>query len=145
MSANDTPEFQNERISTNDMYWLLMPYKMRDPGVMLRHEGEEKAAEGAWDKIVLTFDNVGLTPQDKYWVYVNQKTRLVDRWDYILKGGKGPATSFQWQGWQRYGRIMLAPERINAKDKTRIYFPVLAVPDSVPDAVFTSPEPAARK
>ena len=26
----------------NDTYWLLMPYKMKDPGVMLAHDGEPK-------------------------------------------------------------------------------------------------------
>jgi len=127
---------------TNDTYWLLMPYKMRDPGVILAYDGEETAGDDAWDKVVLTFDGVGLTPKDKYWVFVNRKNHMVDRSDYILKGGEGPATSFQWKGWQRYGNVMLAPERLNTKDGTRIYFPVLQAPATVPDAAFTSPEPA---
>jgi hypothetical protein len=36
------------------------------------------------------------------------------------------------------GAIMLADDRV-AKDGTRIYFPVLSVPDNVPDSVFTTP------
>jgi len=75
---------------------------------------------------------VGLTPKDKYWAYVNRKTRLVDRWDYILEGGPGPATTFLWKRWKTYGKIQLAAERVDPKKGTRIFFPVLDVPESVP-------------
>ena len=47
----------------NDAYWLLMPYKMRDPGVVLTLAGAEKKGEDAWDKVLLTFEGVGLTPR----------------------------------------------------------------------------------
>jgi hypothetical protein len=123
----------------NDTYWLLMPYKMKDPGVILALEGEEKKGDEAWEKVRLSFDNVGLTPKDQYWAYVNRKTGLVDRWDYVLKGEKKPPTTFEWKNWKKTGAIMLADDRVNPKDGTRIYFPVLSVPDNVPDSVFTTP------
>jgi hypothetical protein len=129
----------------NDTYWLLMPYKMKDPGVILAYEGEDKREGGAWDKVVLTFDDVGLTPKDKYWAFVNKKTGMVDRWEYILKGGPGPATAWQWKGWQKHGGVMLATERVNPKDGSRIFFPVLETPESIPDAAFTSPAAVAAK
>jgi hypothetical protein len=34
---------------------------------------------------------------------------------------------------------MLADDRVNTKDGTRIYFPVLETPQAVPEAVFTRP------
>ncbi len=123
----------------NDTYWLLMPYKMKDPGVILAYDGEEKKGGEAWDKVRLTFDNVGLTPKDKYWAYVNRKTGLVDRWDYVLKGENKPPSAFSWTNWKAYGKIRLADDRVNAADGTRIYFPVLEVPASVPEATFTTP------
>jgi hypothetical protein len=125
----------------NDTYWLLMPYKMLDPGVSLALDGAEQSAEGAWDKLRLSFDGVGLTPRDRYWAYVNRASRLVDRWDYVLQDYKpgDPATRWDWKGWRRYGKIMLAPERWSEKDRRRIHFPVLEVPEAVPDAVFTTP------
>jgi hypothetical protein len=122
----------------NDSYWLLMPYKMKDPGVILALDGEDKKGEDAWDKVRLTFDNVGLTPKDKYWAYVNRKTGLVDRWDFVLKGEKKPPSTFTWKTWKTYGKIQLADDRVSP-DGTRIYFPVLEVPKSVPAAVFTTP------
>ena len=74
----------------NDSYWLLMPYKMRDDGVVLTHAGLEANQGGTWDKVLLTFEGVGLTPKDKYWVFVNRKTGLVDRWEFVLKGADTP-------------------------------------------------------
>ena len=123
----------------NDMYWLLMPYKMRDPGVTLAMAGHEEKGADSWDRVLLTFDNVGLTPKDKYWVYVNTKTGLVDRWEFVLKGEKTPPVPFEWKGWKTHGKIQLADDRVSPRDGTRIHFPVLEVPASVPDAVFARP------
>jgi hypothetical protein len=123
----------------NDTYWLLMPYKMRDPGVVLSYAGRETKGADAWDKLLLTFDGVGLTPKDKYWVYVNARTGLVDRWEFVLKGEKTPPVPFEWKGWKAHGRIQLADDRVNPKDGTRIHFPVLDAPASVPEATFAKP------
>jgi serine/threonine protein kinase len=132
-----------QAVWVNDTYWLLMPYKMRDPGVILTYGGEEKDGEQVWDKVILTFDNVGMTPKDKYWAYVNRVTGLVDRWDYILNGGPGPPVPWTWRNWTRHGAILLASERLSAEDDTRIEFPVLETPASLADGVFTSAEAAA--
>jgi class 3 adenylate cyclase len=129
----------------NDTYWLLMPYKMKDPGVVLTYDGEEKKGAAAWDKVVLTFDNVGLTPKDKYWVYVNRATGLVDKWEYVLNGGPGPPMAFAWQGWTRHGSILLASDRVSQQDEASIHFPVLETPASLPDQVFTSPEAVSAR
>ena len=82
----------------NDAYWLLMPYKMRDPGVVLTLAGHEKKGADAWDKVLLTFEGVGLTPKDRYWVFVNAKTGLVDRWEFVLKGEKTPPVAVRVEG-----------------------------------------------
>ena len=125
----------------NDAYWLLMPYKMRDPGVVLTLVGQEKKGADAWDKVLLTFEGVGLTPKDRYWVFVNAKTSLVDRWEFVLKGEKTPPVPFDWKGWKAFGRIRLADDRVNPKDGTRIHFPVLDAPATLPDEAFALAAP----
>ncbi len=124
---------------TNDTYWLLMPYKLKDAGCKLALAGEEKKGAKTWDKLLLTFDNVGLTPKDKYWVYVNRETGLVDRWDFVLKGENKPPSTFTWAGWKTYGKIQLANDHVSDKDKVRIHHPVLDAPAAVADSVFTTP------
>jgi hypothetical protein len=42
----------------NDTYWLIMPYKLKDPGVNVAEAGELTTKDGAWDKILLSFDGV---------------------------------------------------------------------------------------
>ena len=73
----------------NDTYWLLMPLKMKDPGVNLDYAGEKRVDGNLYDVVKLTFDHVGLTPGDTYWVYVNRESHLIDRWEYVLEGGQG--------------------------------------------------------
>ncbi|TMQ68781.1 MAG: hypothetical protein E6K80_13850 [Candidatus Eisenbacteria bacterium] len=64
---------------TNDTYWMLMPYKLRDPGVRLHYEAEVKDDGITYDKISLSFENVGETPGDHYWIYVDRANHRVER------------------------------------------------------------------
>jgi hypothetical protein len=123
----------------NDTYWLIMPYKMKDPGVTLKLAGETKDGAATYDKVLLTFDNVGLTPGDKYWAHINRGTHIMDKWEFVLQGKQPPPAAFAWKNWQRHGKILLSDDKVNLKDGTRIFFPVLDAPATVPDTVFTSP------
>lgn len=126
----------------NDTYWLLMPYKLRDPGVSLSYEGEEEVDGARYDKLKLTFDGVGLTPGDTYWAWINRDTGLMDRWAYHLEGWEADRapTAWQWLGWQTYGRVKLAPKRKNLEDGSERELGEIAVYDQLPDAVFTELE-----
>jgi hypothetical protein len=126
----------------NDTYWLLMPYKLRDPGVTLTYDQETEIAGITYDRLHLGFDSVGLTPGDQYWVYVNRDTGLVDRWEYFLESyepGRSP-TPWVWGNWRRYGNIMLASERSSPESGRELPLSDIAVFESLPDAVFTSPD-----
>ena len=51
----------------NDSYWVVMPYKLQDPGVKLTYTREDKTEDGKDAHVLtMTFDSVGLTPQNKY-------------------------------------------------------------------------------
>jgi len=129
----------------NDTYWLLMPYKMKDPGVRLKYAGEKTIAGADYDLVELTFEEVGLTPRDRYWAHVNRVTHLMDRWSYILQDdppGSEP-TVWDWKGWARRGRILLSPEKVSERKgaTVKILHPIMEVYDSLPDAYFASPAP----
>ena len=127
----------------NDTYWLLMPYKMQDPGVHLSYAGQETIDGKTYDKLAVSFEQVGLTPGDRYWAYINRDTGLMDRWAYILQDmpKEGPPMVWRWEGWQKYGNIMLAPGRTRVGDDRKLDQSDIAVYDQLPDSVFTSPEP----
>jgi len=125
----------------NDSYWLLMPWKLKDPGVKIEYAGETQLEGNACDMIKVSFESVGLTPGDHYWVYVNRKTHLMDRWAYFLEGYEGTAnlakaTPWSWTKWEMVGGIRLARDKLRVGENAKIYFPVLRVFDTVEDQVF---------
>jgi hypothetical protein len=127
----------------NDTYWLLMPYKLKDPGVNLTYVGHQQIDGKDYEEISLTFGPVGLTPGDHYWAWFNAGTHLMDRWAYLLQDQPRDAapTVWLWQGWQRYGKIMLAPHRVQPDGEKKLELSDILVADTMPDAVFTSPAP----
>jgi hypothetical protein len=130
----------------NDTYWLLMPYKLQDPGVNLTYEGTEQLDGNTYDKLHLSFGNVGLTPGDEYWAWINRDTHLMDRWAYLLQAAPGEQraaepTAWRWQGWQKYGKVLLAPTRAQVTGDRKLELSDIAVFDTLPDSVFTSPDP----
>lgn len=119
-------------------YWFLMPFKWNDPGVNLAHEGEESFDGSTYDIVHLTFDNEGDAPGDEYWAYVNRDTHLMDRWKFKLAAGfEG---DYRWSRWHRYGGIRVATIREGNDEVIR--FEDIYVGASMPDELFTSPEPA---
>jgi hypothetical protein len=121
----------------NDSYWMFMPYKMKDSGVTLKYVGKEATAAGApADVVELTFANVGRTPENKYHVYVDEKTRLVTQWDYYPKATDAePMFKLPWLDWERHGAILLSANRGERQHEN------VGVLEGVPASVFQSPAP----
>ena len=121
----------------NDSYWLVMPYKLKDSGVTLRYAGEAKMENGR-DAFVLTltFENVGVTPQNKYDVYVDKERMLVEQWAFY-RNASDPEPRFvgPWTDWVPHGRILLSANR------GRTSHTDVAVFDDLPRAIFESPKP----
>ncbi len=133
----------------NDAYWLVMPYKLLDPGVNLEYDGSEELDGATFDKLKLTFNGVGLTPGDTYWAYINRESGLMERWAYFLQDWEDDreATHWQWLDWQRHGQVMLSSKRLNPDPENgrEAMLSDLAVLDYLPDSVFTSPDPVAAE
>lgn len=124
----------------NDSYWLVMPYKLRDPGVTLQYEGEAQTEAGqAADVLVMTFEAVGVTPQNKYKIYIGKDDQLVRQWDfYSTATDAEPRFKTPWDDWQTQGAIKLSGNR-GQRGLTEI-----AVHAELADAVFTDPAPLAQ-
>ncbi len=125
----------------NDTYWLVMPYKLLDPGVHLAYEGEEEVDGKLHDVLRLSFDSVGLTPGDQYWAYIDRETGLMSRWAYFLESyeeGAAP-TAWRWLDWQSYGGIQLSSKREKVDDGVVRMLGQIAVLEHLGDAIFTEP------
>jgi hypothetical protein len=99
----------------NDSYWLLAPLKIRDKGVKVEAGGPKDLGGTSVETINLSFDNVGLTPTDKYVLYIDPQTKLPRAWDYIPQTGNGMQAT--WEKFQDFGGLMLATEH-NFNGKT---------------------------
>ncbi|HMC81727.1 MAG TPA: hypothetical protein VKL61_00675 [Candidatus Polarisedimenticolia bacterium] len=125
----------------NDTYWILMPFKLRDPGAHLRAEEPRTDASGKkWSVAQLSFDEgIGLTPADHYWAFIDPETHLMGRWEYVLEGEKPPPTAWTWEEWKRFGPILLSSVKKEVGADTVIRFPNLSVSETVDESAFKEP------
>ena len=128
----------------NNSYWLVMPFKLQDPGVTLKYVGEETTMDGARaDVLEMSFDEVGLTPQNKYHVWVDQKEGLVTQWAFFRNyTDKAPTFTRRWSGYKDFGKIKLASDRSNPQSDFELFH--IASPGAVSDRVFNSPTPIGK-
>ncbi len=85
---------------TNDAYWLLAPFKLKDEGTKLA-SGPKQTVEGKeYEVLELAFQSVGLTPGDRYTLFIDPATKLLARWEYRPNAEK-TITS----GWSEYKDI----------------------------------------
>lgn len=122
----------------NDSYWLVMPYKLKDSGVTLRHAGERQVAPGHMaDVLELTFGGVGLTPDNRYEVLVSRRYKLPVGWSYFpTRDAPAPQFSLPWLDWEWYGGIQLSGNRRDVQ-LTEIHVRTEPPPD-----LMTAPGPA---
>lgn len=127
----------------NDTYWLMMPFKLRDPGTNLKYAGVKKGEGGVeWDQLELTFDpGVGLTPKDHYWLYVNRKTHLLDKWDYLLQDMKPPAQTATWEAWTQVGPVRLSTVHRFQGKPTMLRFENVTAPAAMDESIFADARP----
>jgi hypothetical protein len=104
---------KGKQIWVNDSYWLVFPFKFRDPGVQLKYLGQDTTLTGKNAEVIsLSFEKVGFTPQNKYKAYVDPQTHLILQWDFYRNSSDSAATfQNEWTNYQRYGDIHLSSGR----------------------------------
>ncbi len=126
----------------NDSYWLLAPWKIFDPGVRLAYDGEKPCPDGGvCDVLKLSFENVGLTPKDIYWLWITREGRKMVQWQFVLGGAAEEPTTAPWKDWRSVGGILLSTEKPMPARSTVIRFENLSVSPARDDALFKPPSP----
>lgn len=129
------------RMWINDAYWLVMPFKLRDPGTNLVHLGQKSTMNGEQAEVLeLTFVEVGVTPQNKYWIYIDPASNLVVQWDYYRNADDTePRLRNPWGDYKQYGDILLSGDR-GERDLIDI-----AVHKKLPQSLFKSAASTAEE
>ncbi len=124
----------------NDTYWLLAPWKIFDPGVHRAYEGEKPCPEGGTcDVLKLSFENVGLTPRDLYWLYVTHDERRVVQWQYVLNGTQDEPTTALWKHWQKFSGVSLSLEKEIVGKNATLRIERVSVSPTRDDSLFRPP------
>jgi hypothetical protein len=129
----------------NDTYWVLSPLKVFDPGVNRTYLPDSSTAEH--DVLRLTFDDVGPTPGDRYWLYVSTETGRLERWAYHLQGMSedDPPQFYDWTQYEELqapaGTVHLAVRKEATGADRALLTNNLALPSAPPDDAFSNPEP----
>jgi hypothetical protein len=123
----------------NDTYWLLMGYKTFDPGVTRVYDGEKTDAAGRkYDVVRLSFDKVGLTPGDVYWMWVNRDSGLVDEWHMKLEGDKPEEepSVVLFHDYTRFSNLLISTRREIKGKNQFIRLDDITVAKDVPKGAF---------
>lgn len=118
----------------NDVYWLTMPMKLFDEGVVRGIDAD--SSDGTMRVLTLAFEGVGLTPGDRYWVGVKEDG-MVEEWTYLLQNADSPST-YRWMEYAAFdapaGSVKLA-SRKQAQGRA-ILTDHIALPQAVDDGYF---------
>ncbi|MEM8962438.1 MAG: hypothetical protein AAGD38_13225 [Acidobacteriota bacterium] len=130
----------------NDVYWLMFPFKLLDPGVNLSYSGEEEIDGVTYDIVELSFEKVGLTPGDRYWAWVDRASGMMARWAFHLESWEADRerSVWTWTDWETYGALKLASTRTNLESGRVASIGDIAVFDSLPASVYTTPDPVSE-
>lgn len=124
----------------NDTYWLLMGFKSFDPGVSREYTGEKSGTCGeVHDVVRFSFDKVGLTPGDVYWMWVNRDTGLVDQWHMKLQGSKpeDEPSVVLFRDYRRFGGLLISTRREIKGRGQFIRLDDITVSETVPAGAFS--------
>ena len=117
-----------------------MPYKLKEPGVVLKYDGQKNLDGKLFDVVKVTFESVGLTPQDTYWAYIDPADHLMKKWDFFLQGwpAEHGRSSANWEDWQEFNGIKLALNKPMGDKHIRIYFKDVTVAAQPDEDLLTS-------
>lgn len=117
----------------NDTYWLLMPLRMSDPGVLREAMGERTDSCGrTWDVLKVT------NGSDTSWAWINRDTGLVEEWDMRLPGvpAEEPPVEVMFHDYARYAGVLMSTRReVRNRDQT-IKIENLKISSEVPKGAF---------
>ena len=117
----------------NDSYWVVMPFKLHDPGVNLAYTREDISLDGdPVDVLTMTFNEVGVTPDNKYELFISKDSkRVIEFAFYQTSDATEPRFRLPWNNYQNFAKVMLADSRGDGKMSP------IQVFSELPKSVFT--------
>ena len=119
-----------------DSYDVLLPFMLRNKGVILKYLDEGEVEGSQVDILQVTFDNVGPHPDAMYHLHIDkQSSQLVQLDFYMAVGDEYPRFKVPWLNYKEYGNLWFSADR-GKKQHTDI-----GVFDELPVSILKSPDP----
>jgi hypothetical protein len=123
----------------SDFYWLLLPFKLQDPGARLEYQGQQEIGESSFEVLRLSFaEKAGLTPENSYRLFIDPATFRIRRWEFFATPQSAPLIAW-WENWQDFNGIALATERRLEGTDRMILFEEIIVSSVVNEDLFAVP------
>ncbi len=122
----------------NDTYWFMVPLKLFDPGTKLEVLPPREWKGESHQVLKISFDRVGLTPGDTYWLYVNTEADRIVRWEMLLEGEK-EIEGVTFEDYHPVGPLVLAHDHVDEKSGHHISFEETRALKSVDATAFKLP------
>ena len=134
------PNISGKSMWLDDCYWLLLPLKVLDDGVVLAIDPLEPGDAAGVQRLRITFAGVGIHPENRYVLHVETRTGKVLRSDF-QRTERSPIQSASWERWTRIGPLQLALLRVPVSAAKRaerdVEFSAVAVDVAVPEDIRT--------
>ncbi|NIR44571.1 MAG: hypothetical protein GWN99_09780 [Gemmatimonadetes bacterium] len=122
------------------MYWIGLPYKLRDPGVNLRHIPKDSIG---YEGVAVTFgEDVGLHPDDRWFYYFEEGSPFPVEVHYIEEGYTEP-TRTRWSDYREAGPITYVGTRTfydeRGVTRKQLLISDVQINPELPDSLFTPP------
>ena len=129
-----------------DSFTLLLPFKLKDPGVTLKYV-EERAdpadpTKPVYDVIRMSFDaGVGLSPGDVYYVVVEKQSKLIKHIEMVSAGKPDDQrVGYSFQDWQDVNGLKLSLKRQNIGYAGEVLqFSDVKIATEINDNLFVAP------
>lgn len=105
---------------TNDSYWLLMPLKLLDPGVVIGPMIATKDDPPSRGRMTIRFEGVGQTPGDQYDLAIDLRRNQIDHWTY--RPNESRVIGFTWEDYKDFNGLVLSTNHKTEDGKRRIFF-----------------------
>ncbi len=131
-----------------DSFWLLMPYRLQEPGVILSSAGDTTVAGVEYDRIEMTFGPDMDRAGDRCWIYVNRALHQIQALQMLPKGASGPPRGYTFEGWTQVAHLlfptahrdtMFAETLPGDTLRTNIYTRAVQTLEAFPPREFTAP------
>ena len=135
----ESVDYARDRFWSADSFWLLLPWKLRDPGVRLELL-DDYEVEGRPHKVIeMTFEpGTGVTSGDRFHLFLDAESAELTRFAFHLQSMREDQemSIFDWDEWVEVAGVRFSTERRMRVPPQRVLIRGLEALDVIDESLF---------